>query len=269
MLAVPTVVQGQFFFSTGNVVDKMAMATRPTGPAGDEIEAADDFVLTQNTLITSGSFTGLLPLQFRGTIESMTIEIYRVFPLDSDVPPSGRVPTRNNSPSDVAFDSRTSGSGLTFSTTVLAQHFTAGNSVLNGINPQPGQTTHGEGPVAGEEVRFDFSFTTPFDLPADHYFFVPQVSLSNGNFFWLSALRPLVAPGTPFAPDLQAWIRNEALSPDWLRVGTDIVGGATPPTFNAAFTLNGIVTPEPSTLVLVASGLAVLGVVSTRRRRVM
>lgn len=27
--------------------------------------------------------------------------------------------------------------------------------------------------------------------------------------------------------------------PDWLRVGTDIVGGATPPTFNAAFSLSG------------------------------
>jgi hypothetical protein len=39
---------------------------------------------------------------------------------------------------------------------------------------------------------------------------------------------------------LQEWIRNEALQPDWLRVGTDIVGGATPPTFDAAFSLSGI-----------------------------
>jgi hypothetical protein len=50
----------------------------------------------------------------------------------------------------------------------------------------------------------------------------------------------------PFAPDLQAWVRNANLDPDWLRVGTDIVGGATPPTFNLAFTLN--LEPDPSNL---------------------
>jgi|SRR5215813_11654607 len=33
---------------------------------------------------------------------------------------------------------------------------------------------------------------------------------------------------------------------DWLRVGTDIVGGgATPPTFNAAFSLSGEAVPGP------------------------
>jgi hypothetical protein len=47
-----------------------------------------------------------------------------------------------------------------------------------------------------------------------------------------------VAPGTPFTPDLQAWIRNSALDPDWLRVGTDIVGGSNPPAFNGSFTLD-------------------------------
>jgi hypothetical protein len=77
---------------------------------------------------------------------------------------------------------------------------------------------------------------------------VPQVQLSGTSpqFYWLSAPRPIVAPGTPFptgTTDLQAWIRNSALDPDWLRVGTDIVGGSTPPTFNATFTLDN--TPLP------------------------
>jgi hypothetical protein len=33
------------------------------------------------------------------------------------------------------------------------------------------------------------TFTTPFTLAADHYFFVPQVEVTDadGNFFWLSA----------------------------------------------------------------------------------
>ena len=46
------------------------------------------------------------------------------------------------------------------------------------------------------------------------------------------------------------------LDPDWLRIGTDIVGGDTPPTFNMAFTLQGTV-PEPATMALIGLGLAV------------
>lgn len=52
----------------------------------------------------------------------------------------------------------------------------------------------------------------------------------------------------PFAGDLQAWIRNADLAPDWLRIGTDIIGpatlGATPPTFNMAFSLSGETVPQ-------------------------
>ena len=76
----------------------------------------------------------------------------------------------------------------------------------------------------------------PFDLAAGHYFFVPQIQLKNGLFLWLST-----ASGQ-FTGDLQEWIRNSALQPDWLRVGTDIVGGATPPTFDTAFSLSGTTT---------------------------
>jgi hypothetical protein len=47
--------------------------------------------------------------------------------------------------------------------------------------------------------------------------------------------------------DLQAWIRNSNLNPDWLRIGTDIIGGATPPTFNMAFSLTGDTVPQAGT----------------------
>ena len=81
----------------------------------------------------------------------------------------------------------------------------------------------------------------------------------------------IVPPGTSFPPgsnDLQAWMRNTALDPDWLRVGTDIVGGNPAPTFNASFTLSGQTVPEPSSLTLLVLGAAAMaGVVRVRRQR--
>jgi hypothetical protein len=252
-----------FFFSTGSPDGKIGMATRPSSSGKIEIEAADDFVLTQTTSINHLTFTGLVPDE--ANVAGVTVEIYRVFPKDSTVPPSGNVPTRNNSPSDVAFASRNDlANELTFSMTTVTASFTANKSVLKGINKVPNQTTGGEGAVTAPELTFNVDLTTPFVLPADHYFFVPQVELTGGEFYWLSAPKPIVAPGTPFLPDLQAWIRNEPLQPDWLRVGTDIVGGNA--TFNAAFTLSGTVVPEPGVWAQMLIALACLGAIGWRRR---
>ena len=248
-------------FSTGDPDGKIATASRPDTPGKAEIESADDFTVAAGlTSVTGATFTGLVPSG--AIVTDVIVEIYRVFPDDSQAPPDDRVPTRTNSPSDFAFGSRDSADGsLLFTTTTLSTGFTAANSVLNGINPKPAQETGGEGPVSGDEVRFNVSFTLPFSLPADHYFFVPQVALDGGDFYWLSAPKPIVPPGTPFSPDLQSWIRNASLDPDWLRIGTDIVGPPSPggaaPTFNAAFTLVGKV-PEPATILLLGVGLVLL-----------
>ena len=231
-VSTPANVGNAFNFSTGNPDGKMATASRPSSTGNPEIESADDFLLTSPTELTSATFTGLVPtgsiVSGAGSVvEQVVVEIYLVFPQNSTNPPSGAVPTRTNSPSDVELDDRDSMVGnLTFTTTVLNANFAAANSVVTGINPIPNQTTGGDGAVNGEEVQFNVTFTTPFLLPANHYFFVPQVLLSNGNFLWLSAPKPITAPGTPFSPDLQEWIRDAALEPNWLRVGTDIVGGA-------------------------------------------
>jgi hypothetical protein len=276
-----SVSAGSFNFSTGNPDGKMATASRPSSAGKIEIESADDFVLTSPTMLTSATFTGLLPTSAQLTdVVDVRVEIYRVFPNDSDVgrtsgPPTfstDRVPTRVNSPADVELDDRSaSAHNLTFTTGVISSTFTASNSVLNGINPKPNQTTKGDGSVTGQEVQFNATFTKPFLLPADHYFFVPQVQLStSGDFFWLSAPKPIAAPGTPFPPgftDLQEWIRNENLAPDWLRVGTDIVGGSPAPTFNAAFSLSGQTVPEPTSLTIFAVGAAgVFAALSSRHR---
>jgi len=247
----------------------MAAATRPESPSQFEIEAADDFLLPTGAHVTSATFTGLVPQGFNlSNIGNVVVEIYRVFPNDSNVgrtsgPPTfgtANVPTRVNSPSDVAFASRESGSGLKFNSSIVGTTFTANNSVQpGGIHPMPGQTTGGNGAVTGQEVHFVIDFTNPLNLPPGHYFFVPQVELTgtDGNFLWLSATRPLVPPSTVFAPDLQSWTRDGGIDPDWLRVGTDIVGGNPAPTFNAAFSVSGIAPDSGSTLFLLSGAVAI------------
>jgi hypothetical protein len=248
--------QSAFFFSTGVPDGRIATITEPANAHNSrvEFESADDFVLTSETQIKHAVFTGLLTGGARPRdLKNVVVEIYRVFPIDSDVgrtsgPPTfstPHVPTRVNSPSDVAFmalDSRHE--QLKVRTRVLNQKFTALASVSSAdkISLKSGAN----GPVTGKEVEFDISFGKhPLDLPAGHYFFVPQVGLSpkapaRAHFLWLSAPRPIVPPGTPFpagSTDLQSWMRDKPpLAPDWLRIGTDIIGGTT---FNAAFELSG------------------------------
>jgi len=65
-------------------------------------------------------------------------------------------------------------------------------------------------------LRSLLPFTSPIVLPAGHYFFRPEVQVNGGDFLFLSAPNPIVAPGqAAIAGDLQAWIRNSKLSPDW------------------------------------------------------
>jgi hypothetical protein len=151
--------------------------------------------------------------------------------------------SRTNSPADneIAAATRDSLAGsLSFSTSTLNSNFMVLNTVVNGIHKQPNQFTGGEGPTSGQETQITVSFLLPVDLPAGHYFFRPEAS---GNFLWLSAAGP--QPGTA---DLQTWIRNEDLKPDWERVGTDVTHQGP---FNASFSLTGETVPGP----IVGAGL--------------
>ena len=244
-----------FFFAAGSPDGLLGALSRRPSPGKIETETADDFLLEETTVITHATIFGLLPV---GTpvdnIRNVEVEVYHIFPEDSDVartsgPPTfstSAVPTRVNSPSDVEIDTatreRTAGT-LAISARVVSGNFMVANTVVNGISVKTG----GEGPRSGEEVEITITFTSPIVLPGGHYFFRPEVLLTSGDFLYLSAPRPIVAPGTPFLGDLQAWIRNSNLAPDWLRLGTDIIDGTPAPTFNMAFSLTGETVPEAGT----------------------
>lgn len=243
-----------FFFSTGGPDGLLGALSQPADSANLETETADDFILTETTSIAQATVTGLIP---SGTplanISNVEIEVYHRFPEDSDVgrtsgPPkfsTAQVPTRVNSPSDVEIDDATRDGGLgtlEFTRSLLNSSFSVANAVVKDINPNTL-----EGSATGDVVEITIAFNPPILLPADHYFFRPEVEVDGGDFLYLSAPKPIVAPGTPFTGDLQAWIRNSDLAPDWLRIGTDIIGGTPAPTFNMTFSLSGETVPRAGT----------------------
>ena len=84
------------------------------------------------------TITGLVPVGTRlENIKEVEVEVYHVFPLDSAIPPSGKVPSRVNSPSDVEIDSATR-AGSFWNAHVLRKRAECelsrvGNTVVNGI----------------------------------------------------------------------------------------------------------------------------------------
>jgi hypothetical protein len=240
-----------FLFSTGNPTTLLGTLSRRPSPGKIETETADDFLLQETTVIKSATIVGLVPAETPlDNIKDVEVEVYEVFSKDnSDAsrtsgPPlfsTAAVPTRVNSPADGEIDTatraRTDGT-LTISTRILNSSFKVDATVRNNLSVNGGS----EGAFTGEEVEIAITFTNPIILPAGHYFFRPEVLMTNGDFLYVSGQRPI--PGAPFSPDLQGWIRNANLSPDWLRIGTDIIGGTT---FNMAFALTGETVPEAGT----------------------
>jgi hypothetical protein len=89
-------------YSNLTPTSQIGTGSRPAGP-GVEIESADDFVLTSPANITGVSFIGLVPSLSTVNLAELGVEIYRIFPLDSNTARTPNVNTRANSPSDVEF----------------------------------------------------------------------------------------------------------------------------------------------------------------------
>src|SRR5258706_938710 len=108
LLLVAQASAASFTFSTGEPDGKIATLSRVASPGKIQTETADDFVVTQQVVITRAAFTGLLPLGTDlSSISGVEVEIYHVFPGDSDTNRTITVLTRANSPGDVEIDSAT------------------------------------------------------------------------------------------------------------------------------------------------------------------
>jgi hypothetical protein len=110
-----------FFFSTGDPDGRMASVSHPEGRGKTEHESADDFILTARTVLQEATFTGVLYHGGPGEIREVVVELYHVFPKDSNTTRTPRVPTRTNSPADKRFDARSSAvpGQLTFTVDVI------------------------------------------------------------------------------------------------------------------------------------------------------
>src|SRR2546426_7526020 len=128
-----------FFFTTGNADARLGALSRSESTGKLETETADDFVLTETTVIKGATITGLINAPLTN-ITNVEIELYHVFPLDSVNPPSGHVLSRVNSPADVEIDAATrdgSVGTLSFAASRLNASFSVLNTVANGINKFP------------------------------------------------------------------------------------------------------------------------------------
>jgi len=146
LLAAPSLAD-YFFFSTGDPDGRLGAGVRVQTDTQIEIEAADDFILDRETILWHASFRGLLPLDSDlSDIQTVVVEIYRIFPLDSDTEREIQVPTRMNSPSDNAFTERESFEGeLIFDVTLVNPGSGVSNSVVDGIAVGTGATARLQG----------------------------------------------------------------------------------------------------------------------------
>src|SRR5260370_11848513 len=113
VLATPALAR-PFSFTTGNADGRLGALSQSEGSGKFATETADDFFLTETTVISGATITGLMTAP-SANISNVENEMYHVFSLDSNVARTSGAPTfstpefvtRVNSPALVAIDAAT------------------------------------------------------------------------------------------------------------------------------------------------------------------
>ncbi len=237
-----------------------------------ETEAIDDFVINPATFPQGFNVKSVLGQVLitdpDATIDNLSIEFYRTFPVDSDLT---RTPgnTRTNGPSDDGqefAEFSTDDGSLSFTQTVQASTFVLDTTI------EPGADSRGvleTDDTTGTLLLLDMKLASPLALaatnpfpgdPATHYWLEMTASLSSGEFYWVQGVLPRSVPGAPplTGEDRQTWFTTiPGLSPDFRRV-SDIINASdntAEPAFNSSMEIRGDAVPEPATLFLMGAGL--------------
>src|SRR5213083_1537825 len=89
VLATPASAE-TFFFTSGTPDGRLGALSRSESPGKVETETADDFILTETTVINGATITGLINAPL-ANITNVKVELYHVFPTESVNPRSGLV----------------------------------------------------------------------------------------------------------------------------------------------------------------------------------
>jgi hypothetical protein len=213
---------------------------------------ADDFILLNDSFVSGGTFTGLItpPIAFTDIV-NVTIGIYSVSPTDAFGNP-------NPSPGGL-LATRASASGQITYTRESSDVDTATRTVPTATRPIP---------FFGGGLTIDFAFPDPILLPAGHYFFSPQVVVTNvvpgppepGSFYWLSAPWPVGDPATDYSASFRG--NGDIGPPFWIPLSYALQDGP----YNTSFSLRGEATPEPASAWLILASLAAIAGKAARTR---
>ena len=265
-----------YSFSTGDPDGKIATASRPESTENSR-SSPRMISCSPTTSITSATFTGLVPGGGERPPTSSSRSI-AYFPRLGCRPHQRvaavldvEVPTRVNSPSDVAFleaDSATGGLVLDQGARGDLHRKQLGET--GGIYPEPESDTGGNGAVTGEEVRFDRELHRRLAPPRQPLFLRASGRAGQRQFLLAVGAEADRLAGTPFPPgftDLQSWTRDDSARSRLAAHRHGHRGRRPAPTFNAAFSLAGSAVPEPSTWAMMLLGFAGLGFAGYRRAR--
>lgn len=218
---------------------------------GTVFSAADDFILLNESLITGGTFTGLItpPLRFTDIVD-VSLSIYNVTLSTATGQP---IPV----PDGLAASANSASEQLTYT-----QEFSSVNTASVTI-PRASQPV----PFFGFGTTFNFVLESPIVMPAGHYFVSPRVVVTSvpggppqpGLFYWLSAPWPL---GTSALDYDAVLIGNGDAGPSFWVPISNAAGGPE----NMSFSLRGEEIPEPGAAWLILAGLAVIGYRAAKRR---